>query len=527
MSRVVVTLRLSNKTEYKRFMRLLRNFLFLRFSAQQNGKRWSWGALVILLAAGWLAPGSQVAQAQVAPYCNFSAEEITQKQALLVESLRGDRRATRAYENLIRQHGDRMQRCRSQTWLQNQAVWVRLYPCDARNGGIEYLLDQMVNRGYSQVYIEAFGGGQVLLPRNDNPTPWSSVIRAPGFEDRDLLAEVIEKGRDRGMKVYAWMFSMNFGYTYAQRPGAQQNLAVNGRGQDSLMAESTGAINPDEIFIDPYSPQAKADFYTLAQAVTRRRPDGVLFDYIRYPKGTGQASIASRVQDLWVYGPASQQALLQRALNPSGLDLIRRFLQRGSITTQDIADMSTRYPQDIAPQWQGFAANPGYATATPEQRRPFIETQLWQLSLSHAFQGVLDFLNTGVSPAAQRGIPAGVVFFPEGNQMIGTSSYDSRLQFWDRFPAALEWHPMAYSTCGNASCIVRQVQRVLSMAPVGTKVMPVLAGTWGKPVSNRPSLEVQMQAIRQVAPQIDSISHFAFSWQDPQGDRDRKFCQLP
>lgn len=508
-------------------MRLLRSFLFLSFSRQQDYKRWTWGLLVILVGGGWSMPASQVAQGQVAPYCNFSAEEITQKQTLLVQSLRGDRGATRSYQNLIRQHGDRMQRCRRQTWLQTQAIWLRLYPCDARPGGIEYLLDQLVNRGYSQVYIEAFGGGQVLLPRNDNPTPWPSVVRAPGFENRDVLAEVIEKGRDRGMKVYAWMFSMNFGYTYAQRPGSQPNLAVNGRGQNSLTAESSGAINPEEIFIDPYSPQAKADFYTLAQAVTRRRPDGVLFDYIRYPKGRGQASIVSRVQDLWVYGPSSQQALLQRALNPSGLDLIRRFLLRGAITTQDIADVSALYPQDGAPQWQGFPPNANYRIATPEQRQPLVQTQLWQLSLAHAFQGVLDFLNTGVSPAAQRGIPAGVVFFPEGNQVIGASSYDSRLQFWDRFPPALEWHPMAYNTCGNADCIVRQVQRVVSMAPAGTKVMPVLAGTWGRPVSNRPSLEVQMQAIHQVAPQINSLSHFAFSWQDPQGDRDRKFCQLP
>jgi hypothetical protein len=36
-----------------------------------------------------------------------------------------------------------------------------------------------------------------------------------------------------------------------------------------------------------------------------------------------------------------------------------------------------------------------------------------------------------------------------------------------------------------------------------------------------------MQALRQIAPQINSVSHFAYSWQDPIFDRDRKFCQLP
>jgi hypothetical protein len=64
------------------------------------------------------------------------------------------------------------------------------------------------------------------------------------------------------------------------------------------------------------------------------------------------------------------------------------------------------------------------------------------------------------------------------------------------------------------------------MAPAGTQIEPAIAGTWGQILNGRPSLEAQMQAIHQAAPQISSVSHFAFSWQDPQYDRDRKFCRL-
>jgi len=87
---------------------------------------------------------------------------------------------------------------------------------------------------------------------------------------------------------------------------------------------------------------------------------------------------------------------------------------------------------------------------------------------------------------------------------------------------------MSYGVCGNSntSCIESLVKRVADRAPGNTQVIPALAGTWGRPVSNRPSLEAQMQAIRRVAPQINSVSHFAYSWQDPQSDRDRKFCQI-
>jgi hypothetical protein len=35
-----------------------------------------------------------------------------------------------------------------------------------------------------------------------------------------------------------------------------------------------------------------------------------------------------------------------------------------------------------------------------------------------------------------------------------------------------------------------------------------------------------MQGLRLAAPQINAVSHFAYSWQDPGFDRDRKFCRL-
>lgn len=125
----------------------------------------------------------------------------------------------------------------------------------------------------------------------------------------------------------------------------------------------------------------------------------------------------------------------------------------------------------------------------------------------------------------RQGLTAGAVFFPEGNQIVGRGGYDSRLQAWDKFPPSLEWHPMSYAICGNASCIVNQVKRVVEMAPPETKVAPVLAGYWGKSYNNRPSLEEQMQGIRAAFPQINSVSHFGFSWIEPEFDKERKFCQ--
>lgn len=479
--------------------------------------------LIACLTGIGLQPfGGIAAQAQSDPYCQLTPTEIGETTQLHQAGLRGDKAAEQAYQNRIQQHAEQLIRCRSQSWLKTQAIWLRLYPCDAMNGVLEEVLDRIVARGYNKVYVEVFYDGQVLLPAAQNRTVWNSVIRTPGYENRDLLAEAIVKGRQRGLKVYAWMFTLNFGYRYTQRPQAQQVLALNGRGETSIMqraANAIGSSSSNEAFIDPYSPEAKQEYAALLQAVLQRRPDGVLFDYVRYPRGSGAASVASRVQDLWIYGPAAQTALLQRAQNRKGQELIRRFLAQGSVTTGDLNAVNSLYPQEPIPLWQGRTS----AQATPIAS---LQSELWRLSVAHAMQGVLDFLTAAIQPVQQRQIPAGAVFFPDGNQTVGTQGYDSRLQPWDRFPNSIEWHPMSYATCGTVDCIVQQVQRVLSSAPSGARIQPALAGTWGQSINGRPSLEAQMQAIRAATPQINEISHFAFSWQEPQYDRDRKFCQL-
>jgi hypothetical protein len=481
--------------------------------------------LVALMGSSILASFgySRVAQAQVNSYCQLSVDQITQTSAVHQAALQSDTAAQQQYQALIRQHAEQLRQCRSQTWPQKQAIWLRLYPCDAVNGVLAEVMDRIVSRGYNEVYLEVFYNGQVLLPAGQNPTSWPSVVRVPGYENKDLLAEAVALGRERGLKVYAWMFTLNFGYTYSQRPESQQALARNGSGATSLNFRAPGEadtqVNADEAFVDPYSPQAQQDYNTLLQAVLQRQPDGVLFDYIRYPKGTGSASVASRVQDLWIYGAAAQQALYQRALNHKGMDLIQRFLSRGSISSADLSDLNARYPDEQAPLWQGLSPASDASTQ-------YWQDQLWRLSVSHAIQGVLNFLTMAVSSVQQQGMAAGAVFFPDGNQTVGVQGYDSRLQPWDRFPSTIEWHPMAYAICADSSCIAAQIQRVIAAAPAGTQIQPALAGVWGGTLSNHPPLEQQMQAIRQALPQIQAVSHFAFSWQEPEFDRNRKFCQL-
>jgi hypothetical protein len=538
-----------------------------RIAIPQHQRRFLSAVLTSSLVSQLIWPfvENQPAFAQTSAYCQLSKEQVNLKEDLRRAALSGRPESQQAYFDILNKHVREIAECRKKTWPQTQAIWLRLYPCDVRAGELDRVLDKVVNQGYNQVYIETFYDGQVLLPAADNPTVWPSVLRNRGYEKYDLLEKAIAKGKQRGLKVYAWLFTMNFGYTYSQRADRQQAIARNGKNQTSLtvtqdagLNDQTGESHATHVFIDPYSPQAKQDYSLLVNQVLKRRPQGMLFDYIRYVRGVGPASVATKVQDLWIYGQSSQQVLLQRASNQQGRDLIQRYLTRGFVTASDVQAVVKQYPTEKEPLWQGRTPQP-IPTPTPVPKKPnatantasrnpatgkpnapipnpspkpplpdtgILQKDLWQLTVAHAVQGVLDFFGMAIGPAQRMGVPVGAVFFPNGNNRINQGGFDSRLQPWDRFPATVEFHAMSYGNCGDVSCIVPQVQRAASLAPRGAKVIPAIAGDWGKNVKNRPSLEVQMRAIRSAVPQINAVSHFSYGWQEPEDERARQTCRL-
>lgn len=498
-------------------------------SLRYFGRHRVWGGLLGLLTMVLVhRPMPGAAQTgNLNQYCQLSQAEVDAKETLRQQVTSGDAAAIAQYEELLKRHTNMLRTCRQRQWPRQQATWLRLYPCDLQPGVLDALMDRVSNLGYTEVYVEVFYNGQVLLPKQDNPTAWPSVVQQRGYENRDLLADAIAAGRKRGLKVQAWMFTMNFGYSYGQRSDRQQVLARNGLGETtSAFASRGGSNNPEEIFIDPYNYQAQNDYLRMLQLVLQRKPDGVLFDYIRYPRGTGSNSVVGHVDDLWIYGSAAQSSLLQRALNNKGRELIRQFLNRGYLIESDLESVDQQFPNEAEPLWQSRQPSGSTSNVPLSVRRPALQLELWRLSVAHAVQGVIDFLNTASQPVKQQNIPVGAVFFPTANQPVGTQGYDSRLQHWNRFPKSISWHPMAYSICGNTRCIVQDVQMVLRQNDAAN-VRPALAGVWGKSINNRPSLEAQMAAIQQAAPNITSVSHFAYSWQDPEFDRVRKFCALP
>jgi hypothetical protein len=482
-------------------------------------------SVLLILTAGLvnLEVIPAIAASQSRLTCQTSSAEINKKSALLQAVLNGDVDAATEYRNLVRRHAREQAECRQGSWPRDRAIWLTLYPCDTGFGEIDQLFDRIANDGYSQIYLATLANGQVLLPGNDNPTPWPSVARTPATASIDLLANAVTAGRARGIEVHAWMFALNYGYAYGQRDDRQAALARNGRGQTTLDRAVSDTNNADGVFVDPYSPIARQDYQRLLDAVLARDPAGVVLDYVRYPKLSGADSVADEIRDLWVYGPASRAALLDRAQTAAARSQLETYLDTGRAPATP--------PPTPAPR--NTTSSPTNTTPPPRQQTDApavsLQTELWNLSIAHAAQGVIDFVNLAAIPIQNQRRPVGAAFFPKGNLTIG-NGFDSRLQPWDKFPASIVWHPMLYGGCNGTSCILEDLDRVRQFAPPGVTIVPALAGTWGATSQNRhPPLEAQMRAIAQVASDprgnINAVSHFSFGWQYPDLDRERKFCQ--
>jgi hypothetical protein len=116
---------------------------------------------------------------------------------------------------------------------------------------------------------------------------------------------------------------------------ARQNaIARNANGDstisivENLGKNSAGEVpTKDQLFVDPYNYQAQSDLYLAVNEVVKRKPDGVAFDYVRYKRGAGAASVVSNVRYLWIYGASSLQAFRDRAENFQGRETILKSLK--------------------------------------------------------------------------------------------------------------------------------------------------------------------------------------------------------
>jgi uncharacterized lipoprotein YddW (UPF0748 family) len=467
------------------------------------------------------------------PSCDVSSAEILRKHELRKSALitsASNPKAKAQYQEVLQKHKSELQACRDRNFPKTQATWIRLYPNDAKAGVLEDVFDKVANRGYNQVFIEVFYDGRVLLPVADNPTPWRSVMEEAVKSgevpaDYDLWQQAVAIGRERGIKVYGWAFAMNFGYGYSELRGKAAALAINGNGDNSIAntnfdrklvsngrAFYEDAYEADHLFIDPYSAIAKNDLTMAVTALMQRNPDGMVFDYVRYPT-TATGALIDNVKQLWIYGQSSRATLLNSINDKNVRELMSIYLQKGNINADDVIQTE----QKLAATAKVQPIN----IRNPQEKAKTVQNLLWNIAANHAYQGVISFVNTVTTPLQEQNIPIGTVFFSGGNRNEA-GKLDPKMQPWDRFPSSMERHPMTYAICNDGTCVAEQVAEVVRKSAPETLVCPVLAGTWGQSFDGHASFEVQTRAILARTPKLSCISHFVYSWMEPESDRLRK-----
>ncbi|HBN07936.1 MAG TPA: hypothetical protein DD435_04550 [Cyanobacteria bacterium UBA8530] len=169
----------------------------------------------------------------------------------------------------------------------SKAVWIRPYLKDATENKVKEVFDNVQGLGAKNVYLETFWGGQTIFPSKQFPQ------RFPGV---DLLETYRKEAKTRGMKLYSWIHSNDFGKAYADR--FPEDLALDGFGKTSQATE------PHSWMVSPALPQVRERLANLAYELCQRS-DGVILDYIRYPvriKGD-DVDESPDPRNFWGYNP--------------------------------------------------------------------------------------------------------------------------------------------------------------------------------------------------------------------------------
>jgi len=135
-------------------------------------------------------------------------------------------------------------------------IWLRLYPCDIQPGALDKIMDRISSRGYNQVYIKGVFRPVRCCCRLRLIPLLACCCRTPLAAKRtDLLAQAILKvtgSEGLCLDVYD-------GRLFLRAASDRQSvLARNGKELGLNVVD-----NVVKFFIDPYSLQAKRDYYQL------------------------------------------------------------------------------------------------------------------------------------------------------------------------------------------------------------------------------------------------------------------------
>ena len=168
-----------------------------------------------------------------------------------------------------------------------KGIWIR--PTYFNKKDIETVLDNLVQTGIDNVFIETYYHGKTIFP-SKTMEKYGFIKQYEDYVGFDPLKVWISEAHKRGIKVHIWFQTFYVGnkppetnpnYILAKRPewANYQKKNVNSKTIPYSISEHNG------YFIDPANPEVQAFLYELlCEIVYRYKPDGINLDYIRYPQ---------------------------------------------------------------------------------------------------------------------------------------------------------------------------------------------------------------------------------------------------
>ncbi len=216
--------------------------------------------------------------------------------------------------------------------IRRKGLWIRPYRGDLSGLHVLEVLDNAQTMGITEIYVEAFQAGKLQYKSPSGVFPLAtaepagkpSADQPAAGQDIQLLEVYSREARRRGMKVYAWLHTLNFGQAYGEAHPDQ--LVRDGWGRMS------GAAEKQSWRVSPSHPEVRRRLNLMAwELASSGLVDGIQLDYIRYPVRLkdGDVDPSPDPRNFWGYSASQFQSFF--AENPAyDTDAMRTFLSAGS-----------------------------------------------------------------------------------------------------------------------------------------------------------------------------------------------------
>ena len=224
-----------------------------------------------------------------------------------------------------------------------KGLWIRPYSGDLSDLDILKVMDDAQSLGITDLFVETFWGGKLIFPGN------------PTFPDRypgvDLLKAYVREGHRRGIRVHAWLHTLNFGPAWAA--AHPDTLVKDGFG------DTSGEVEKGSDTVSPALPEVKVELDRIVDELASHSVDGVMLDYLRYPTRMKGDDIDSTPDPRNFFGYNARQLALMEQRHPE-LDTpaFQNFLETGvpAVESDRQADLD-QFKQSLSEDLTGLIDN--------------------------------------------------------------------------------------------------------------------------------------------------------------------------